>query len=318
MATTISIGSINVDFQMRVDDADQRETLRAHDFVRLAGGKAANRALLACSLGHEARLIGMVGDDDLASEALAPLRSAGADVSAVGTAQGISTAVSFIVVPPNGKKRITLAGNANEAWSVTQRDTAVRALAMAPPESIVSIDAEIDQKVCAALIEAAASRSLRVVFDPSPPDRALDEAIHQHWPALSALAPNEEEASKLTGMTIEREDDAVRAAQRLRKSGIPLVCIKLSDGGCIASMNDRTLHVRVPKIEPVDTTGAGDAFTGALTVALAEAQSAEAALRFATAAANITVMRWGSQPALPARGEIDSLASRLTVKTIDD
>ncbi|CAL8481671.1 PfkB family carbohydrate kinase [Caballeronia sp. S22] len=159
---------------------------------------------------------------------------------------------------------------------------------------------------------------MRILFDPSPPRHALDEAIRGYWPALYTLTPNEEEASELTGATIESEGDAVRVARRLRESGIPLVCIKLSDGGCIAATNGGALLVRVPKVEPVDTTGAGDAFSGALTVALAEARPVEAALRFATAAANITVTRWGSQPALPTRDEIDSLASRLTVETIDE
>ncbi|CAL8480692.1 PfkB family carbohydrate kinase [Caballeronia sp. S22] len=306
MANLVSFGSINIDFQMRVDETEQRETLRARDFSGMAGGKAANRAYLARKLGHDVRLIGMVGDDDFARDALPPLGSIGVDVSAVGIAQGMSTAVSFIVVPPDGKKRITLAGNAKEAWSAAQRDAAVRALDSAPRDSIVSADAEIDADACAALLAAASRRRLRIVFDPSPPDHALGEAIRRQWPALHVLAPNVEEASKLIRVSTRSEGDALRAARRLCESGIALVCIKLDNGGCAAVAQGRAFVVRVPKIEPVDTTGAGDAFTGALSVALAENQPPEAALCFATAAANITVTRWGSQSTAPDRYEIDA------------
>lgn len=108
----ISLGSINADFQMRIDRSLKGvETLPAHDFTRLGGGKAANRAFLARKLGHAATLIGRVGTDELAEQALAGVRAAGIDLAGVTAAEG-ATAVSVIAVLPEGKKAILLAGNA--------------------------------------------------------------------------------------------------------------------------------------------------------------------------------------------------------------
>lgn len=141
--TIISIGSINADFQMRVGDSGDEETSRAQRFSRLSGGKAANRAFLARKLGHDARLIGLVGDDDLAEQALVPLRRHGVDVDAVMHAHECATAVSIIMVPETGKKRIVLAPNANEGWQPGHIHAAVLAIEAASPDSVLAMDCEI-------------------------------------------------------------------------------------------------------------------------------------------------------------------------------
>ncbi|HEX4261405.1 MAG TPA: PfkB family carbohydrate kinase [Acetobacteraceae bacterium] len=116
----LSLGSVNADFQVRTRDApDLGRTVMATDFVRLSGGKAANRAFLARRLGHPAWLLARVGADDLREQVLGPLRDAGVDLSGVSMADRIATAVSMIAVMPDGKKTIVLAANANDAWDDT-------------------------------------------------------------------------------------------------------------------------------------------------------------------------------------------------------
>ncbi|WP_225031007.1 ribokinase [Paraburkholderia sp. XV] len=316
-STIISIGSINADFQMRTSDNEHSETSRAERFCRLSAGKAANRAYLARRLKHDARLIGMVGDDDLAEQALGSLREHGVDLSAVMRAPGCPTAVSIIMVPSGGKKRIVLAPNANECWRPEQIGAAIRALEAAPPDSLLTMDCEIAAHVSAALLDAAVKRRLRIVLDTAPPEYSGKDEIRRLWPHIVACSPNEEEAAALTGMRVGGRHDAMRAARKLHESGFELACVKLGDGGCAAFSNEGPRIVKVPAIKPEDTTGAGDAFTGALAVALGENLRFDDALRFATASANVAVTRWGSQESYGTREEIDSLAASLTVEVPD-
>ncbi|CAD6561318.1 Ribokinase [Paraburkholderia sabiae] len=303
---------------MRIDEPLDAETVRAHDFSRLPGGKAANRAYLARLLGHEAVLIGMVGSDDFGKEALAQPGGIGVDVNGVGVAQGAATAVSVILVPSDGKKHIVLASNANEIWRLVDIDRAIDKMASLPADTLVTMDGEIDANAFRALLGAAMKRDARIVVDPSPPTHLVADAIRSLWPNVYALTPNEEEASALTGINIESEADAVRAARYLRDNGIALACIKRSDGGCVAASTEGVTAVRVGPVDVVDSTGAGDAFTGALAVALAEQRPLDAALRFATAAANLAVTRWGSQQAYGRRDEIDGWGARLSTETLGD
>src|SRR5690606_2899746 len=115
--TLLSLGSINADIQMRADAAlGSSEMLPAIDPCRLPGRKAGNRAYLGALFGLRSRLVGRVGDDELATQALTPLARAGVDISGVSRAKGCATAVSVIIVPPDGKKHIVLASNANDCW----------------------------------------------------------------------------------------------------------------------------------------------------------------------------------------------------------
>ena len=136
----LSIGSVNADFQVRVDqEAGKTTTMLAHDFVRLSGGKAANVAFLARRLGVPATLVARVGKDDLQEQALKPLQEAGVDISYVRKVEGASTGVSMIAVPPNGKKFIILAANANDLWEKEDEESVRRAIGEAPKGSVLVI-----------------------------------------------------------------------------------------------------------------------------------------------------------------------------------
>ncbi|MDR5763071.1 MULTISPECIES: PfkB family carbohydrate kinase [unclassified Caballeronia] len=152
------------------------------------------------------------------------------------------------------------------------------------------------------------------MLDLAPPQHAGDAAVRRCWPQVHACSPNEEEASALTGIDIGGKDDALSAARKLHESGFELACVKLGDGGCVAFSNEGPRSVSVGPINPVDTTGAGDAFSGALAVALAESRPRDDALRFATAAANLAVMRSGSQESYASRDETDRWAAALGIE----
>jgi ribokinase len=300
----LSLGSINADFEVRVDQTlAEGLTLMAHDFARVGGGKAANVALLAHKLGHQVVLIGRVGDDDLREQALAPLRRAGIDLRHVSTASRTATAVSMITVPPDGKKSIVLAPNANDRWDEAAVRDAVSAIATAPEQSVLVVDYEVPADVVKAATEAASSRGLRIVLDPSSADRVEVDVLA----CVFAIAPNAKEAEQLTGIEVDGSDTARRAASCLADKGIELVCIKMADGGCVLAHDGQVTLVPAPDVEVVDSTGAGDAFTGGLAVALLENRDLVEAVCLAVAASGLAVTAYRSQEAYPDRQKLDRL-----------
>ena len=309
----LSLGSINADFQMRADRRPEvSETLLARDFVRLGGGKAANVAFLARRLGREAVLLGRVGSDDLAEQALAPLREAGVDLRHVARVEGADTAVSVITVPPDGKKGIVLAPNANEVWEDGDPDRLGEIIGSAPEGSILVIDSEVPAFVTEAAARSARRCGLCILLDPSPADRVSDALLS----SVDVVVPNPSEAETLTGIAVDGPDAAARAARALLGRGCKVACVKLPDGGCIVAQGEDLCHVTAGQVEVVDTTGAGDAFAGAMAVALSEGQGAVAAAVFATAAASHAVTGYGSQPAYPNRDDIERIGATITTSTL--
>ncbi|GAA4330660.1 ribokinase [Pigmentiphaga soli] len=301
-ACIASLGSINADFQVRVPrPLEAGTTLIATDFLPQGGGKAANVAFLARRLGAAATLIGRVGSDALGEQAMAPLRGQGIDLSHVSRAQE-PTAVSMIAVPPGGKKGIVLANNANDCWDDAAVADAVAAIEALDPGSVLVADYEIPPALVERAVEAAGRRGVRVVIDPSPPERA-DAAVLAR---AHAIAPDAAEASVLSGVSVKDEDSAAAAAGGLAALGIPIVCIKLADGGCLLAHGGRSTLIPAEPVTAVDATGAGDAFTGALAVALLEGRDPLAAACFAVAASTCAVTGYGSQPAYPDRAGVEA------------
>jgi ribokinase len=310
----LSLGSINADFQMRVDRAAAgAETVAATLFTRLGGGKAANRALLARRLGVPATLIGCVGNDDFREQALAPLRAVGVDLAGVSTVDRCSTGAAFISVSADGKKQIVLAANANEAWDEDTIRNALMTIGSAPAGSILVVDYEVSAPVVRRVADAARARAIPLIVDPSWPDHAEREVLAQ---AL-AVAPNADEARTLTGVDVRDATSAGEAALRLGELGVPLAFVKLADGGCVYAERGRLTSISPLPVDVVDTTGAGDAFTGALAVALMEGRASRDAAVFATAASHVAVRDWGSQPSYRGRGEVEALVPQLSANARD-
>jgi ribokinase len=299
----LSLGSINADFQVRVDEAPGRsELLAGRDLRRLSGGKAANVAMLARRLGHEVRLFGRVGDDDLAEQVLGPLRAAGVDLSGVRQRRGDGTSVAMVMVPPDGKQRIVAASRANLDFDAADIDAIEHGIAGADAGSVLVVDYEITPLAASRAIAAARRRGLRVVIDPSPPG-VVDKA---DLAQATALTPNESEALTLTGIKGNGPDAILDAAHALARLGPPLVCIKLDDGGCLLLHEKSAWHQRAAPVDVVDTTGAGDAFTAAFAVALLEEQPPLQSAAFAVAASELAATGYGAQPAYPDREQLEA------------
>lgn len=303
-AAIYALGSINVDLQVRAERwPDSGETLFVSDYLRVSGGKAANRAFLARKLGHPAVLLGRVGDDDLGGEALRPLRAVGVQLAGVAVTRDTPTGLSMIVVRPDGDKTILLAPNANGAFTDADISGIVEALRLAPDDSVLSVDLEVPDFVVRAALAEARRRQLCIILDPSPADKMRDEFYeYADW-----VTPNHTEAERLTAVKVTDAESAWQAARALMERGARGACVKLSDGGCVGIRGDERFAVSASKVKIVDKTGAGDAFAGALAVAALEQQSTSAALRFAVATSTLAVTAYGSQAAYPDRARIEAL-----------
>jgi ribokinase len=309
----LSLGSINADFQIRVPRRPEvSETLVGEGFVRLGGGKGANVAVLAARMGMPAVLLGRVGDDDLAEQALAPLRSAGVDLAGVTRAVECATGLSVITVPPDGKKGIVLAPNANDQWDDDAVGTALDVIERAPEGSALVADCEVPVAVVEAALERAGEAGIARILDPSPAERVSDRMLR----ATDVIVPNPVEAQTLTGVDVADAGTARDAARALFARG-PAAAVKLPDGGCVLFDGAEVLRLETPEVEVVDTTGAGDAFAGALAVGLADGRSLTEAARLAVAVASHAVTDWGSQPAYPDRALAERLAERVTLRRME-
>lgn len=302
-AQIISLGSLNVDFQMRVKRHPERgETLLAENYLMASGGKGANVAFIARRLGVKARLLARLGDDPLAEEALRPLRQIGVDLSFTKSVKGQSTGASFIAVQPDGNKTIVLATNANEFWTVADTDEVIKVIHQAPADSILVTDLEVSIDVVRQALVTARQRGLRTVLDPSPAERMTAEI----YPLVDYMTPNPPEAEQLTGISVRSSEDGCRAGRALLACGVGTVLVKLSDG-CVIVNQEFQEYLPAPRVRVVDKTGAGDAFAGTLAVALLQGKTSKEAARFAVAAAALAVTYYGSQAAYPTQAKIEQL-----------
>jgi ribokinase len=293
----LSLGNIGADFACRVDSAIWSREQRGHDLMRLGGGKAANVALQARRLGVRALLLGRVGDDDLAAQALDTLLAAGVDVSGVRRVPG-ATGVAFIAVPPSGDQHSVAVPGVNLGYDETDMIAIERAVETADPGAVLVVDWDVTPHAVTHAITCARRRGLRVVADPVPP-KMVDRADLRH---VHALVPNEAEAVALAGLG---HDDPIAAARMLAALGPALVCVRLAGGGCHVRHDGWAWQQQAAPGPVVDTTGAGDAFVGALAVALAEGRDEDDAVEWAVAASEVAVGRFGAQPGCPTRAEVD-------------
>jgi ribokinase len=317
MGEVVALGSINADRYVRVPRLpDGPGLVLGRDMLRTSGGKAANVAVVARRLGTTARLLGCVGDDDLAARALAGPHQEGVDVTPVRRMAG-PTGSSSIMVGPGGDKTIVLALNANDAWPADGEHTEHAGLVdhieqvvvTAPAGSVLVVDLEVPPVNVVVAARAARRAGMPVVVDPSPADRLGDEIID----LADHVTPDHREALALTGTDARSRAGACRAAEALHRRGVANAYVKLAAGGCAVAGRHGTLVVDPPgDLEVVDTTGAGDAFAGGLAWALARGAAPEEAAAVAVAASACAVGAYGSQESYPTPDALAAMLARTT------
>lgn len=294
------VGSSNTDMIISMGRIPKPgETIIGGDFAMAAGGKGANQAVAAARAGGRVSFIARVGDDLFGEQAIRGFAADGIDVRHVLKDGSAPSGVALIFVGGDGENSIGVASGANARLSPDDIALAREAIGSA---GVLLVQLEIPIETVRAAVLAAA-RDARVILNPAPAQPLDDDLLGR----VSILTPNETEAALLTGLEVEDEAGAALAAEALRRRGPEIVIITLGAKGALVSDASGTRLVPAFSVDPVDTTAAGDVFNGALAIALSEDRPLDEAVRFANAAAAISVTRPGAQPSAPGRTEIEAL-----------
>lgn len=305
MPRILVVGSANVDFTVAVPRLPHPgETVSGGTLSRSHGGKGANQAVAARRLGADVRFIACVGDDAAGRDVYAALRREGIDIGGVTISGAAPTGTALIVVDGEGRNQIAVAPGANcllggELVSARRRDFA--------GAEVVMCQLETPLATVAWALNQARGHGAVTILNPAPvPEEPLDEL----YPLVDYLTPNAGETERLSGTSIRDRKDAVKAAGLLRSRGVGVVIVTLGAEGVLACGPDGVAHAPAFPVKAIDTTAAGDAFNGALAVALAERRPLTEALRFANAAAALACTGRGAQASLPIRAEVEPLLRR--------
>ena len=297
------MGSTNLDLVVDVATIPVAgETVLGGDLRRIPGGKGANQAVAAARLGRRVAMVGRVGDDAAGSILRAALVSAGVDTTSLRTTADTPSGVALIAVGADGDNTVVVSPGANgrvSAADVAESAEVVRAAA------VVLLQLEVPIEAVAAAVRGARGK---VVLNPAPapaiplPADVLD--------GVDVIVPNQTELATMAGhaglsaIGAVDPDTAVALAR-----GLPVAAVVVTlgaDGAMVVTPSEAT-HVPAPKVAPVDTTAAGDAFCGALADALVDGADLVAAAGWAVRVGAASTMRSGAQPSLPTRDEVDHL-----------
>lgn len=298
MKKIIVVGSANTDMVVKIDKHPlPGETRLGGDFFMNAGGKGANQAVAAARLGGNVAFVAKVGNDIFGKQTLDGLTNEHIDTSHVFIDETAPSGTALIIVNAAGENSIVVASGANAKLSVED----VGSIAELTDAAYILMQLETPLETIAAVIESAKKNEIHVILNPAPA-QPLSNTILE---GLFLLVPNETEASILTGISVTDLATASKAADILLQKGVNHVIITLGKQGAYFKSPFRELLVPAPIVVAMDSTAAGDTFCGAITVALSEGKDWEDAMRFAIAAASLSVTRMGAQASVPFRNEIN-------------
>ncbi len=306
MSRVIVVGSVNEDVLVRAPIPTPGETVAARDdFALLPGGKGANAACAAARLDAPTWLVGAVGADAAGDRALAALRAGGVAIGRVERAPGAGTGQAIVVVDDDGENAIVIAAGANAAVTSAQVEKAIDALAV--PGAVVLGNLEIPLDAVTAAARAAAAHGLRFMLDPTP-TRPLPAAL---IPPGALIVPNEHELATAAADARERLGGTSDAAALLAAGAGAVIVTRGPDGADLHTVADAAPRTfAAPTVEVVDTTGAGDAFRGALAAALAAGAGLDEAISDAVAAGAHATTASGARGTFADRAEVAALRAR--------
>ena len=300
--TVLVAGAINTDLVGWCDRAPGAgETVTGSRFAVFGGGKGANQAVSAARSGATTTMLGAVGQDDFGRERLRDLHAEGIAVGNVAVVDGMASGVALISVETGGENRILYVPGATQTVSAEQAAAAVSA----PPPVVILMTLELPLAALLALQRVARSSGARVLLNATPEPEGGRSLLGD----VDVLIVNETEALALLDDRTLGEDWAAMA-RALGALGPQSVVITIGEDGAVLFHDDRVESLPSPRVEVVDTTGAGDAFCGALAARLAAGSDLRAATRAGVLAGALAVTKAGAQPSMPTATEIDALAAR--------
>ena len=301
----VVLGSVNADHVLSVPRFPKPgETLTGSGYHIAYGGKGANQAVAAGRTGADIAFIACVGSDDIGARMKEQFSRDGMATQAVMAVEGTTTGVAMIWVSADGENCIGISAGANAELTPVCLQPHMSLISEA---DVLLMQLESPLNTVETAAQAARIAGTKVILNPAPA-QTLPESLLR---LVDMITPNETEAQALTGVVVESEDDAQRAADILHAYGISTVLITLGARGVWLSEQGKGELIPGFRVQALDTTAAGDTFNGALVTAQLEGKPLREAIRFAHAAAAISVTRAGAQPSIPFRAEVDAfLAAR--------
>lgn len=293
MAKILVVGSINMDLVVRVPHAPAPgETVLGGDFETFPGGKGANQAVAAARMGGEVTMVGRVGSDDFGDTLIQGLVENKIKTTHVTKDSNAPTGIAMIAVAADGENMIVVASGANMQVSVEDVN---KARDLMRETDLLLLQLELPVEAIASAVELAKAYGVPVVLNPAPA-QPLSKIL---LASIDVITPNQNELAILSG-----EQDLENGIQKLRAWGVKNLVVTLGANGARVVTDGVDQHVRAHEVTAVDTTAAGDAFNGALAVALAEKKSLLEAVGYGMAAGALATTKRGAQPSLPTRDAV--------------
>ncbi|SDL03839.1 ribokinase [Natronincola ferrireducens] len=298
MNNIVVIGSLNMDMVVKVDQIPKvGETVLGGAFKTIPGGKGANQAVAAARLNGNVSMIGRVGRDVFGEELLKNLQQENINTQGVTQDDEETTGIAMINVDKKGNNNIVVAPGANYKCIPQDIDAFENIVATA---KVMVLQMEIPMETIEYGIKLAKKYNIKVILNPAPAVAIKKDILED----IYLLTPNETELEVLTGLKVSNEEETKTAAMELIKMGVKRVIVTLGDKGVMLVEKDEEQVIKGYKVKAVDTTAAGDSFTGALAVSLAEGKDLKEAILFANAVAALSVTREGAQTSLPNLEEV--------------
>ncbi len=302
----VVVGSSNTDMVVKTARIPTPgETVLGGEFLMTGGGKGANQAVAAARLGAEVTFVAKVGMDLFGEQAVHEIRAAGVNTEYVTGDPETPSGVALIFVEESGQNSIVVAPGANASLAPADVEAARPAFEQA---DVVVLQLEVPILTVAYAIRLAKDLGKRVILNPAPATALPSGFLN----GVDVLTPNEIEAAMLLGAPPGADFQPAAAARALLKEGVGAVVVTVGAEGAIiveAERSDRIVRVKSHPVIPVDTTAAGDCFTGALAVGMAEGMLLAEAAGFANTAASVSVTRLGAQASMPSRNDVEQVLS---------
>jgi ribokinase len=308
----VVVGSSNMDLVVKSPRIPIKgETILGGDFIMTPGGKGANQAVAAAKLGAEVYFVAKSGDDIFGRQSLSNFQNVGVKTDYVEKTKEAPSGVALITVDDAGDNVIVVAPGANLKLSPEDVKKAQSTIASS---GAVAAQLEVPLETVEFAARLANDAGVPFILDPAPAQKLNDELLRM----VSVLTPNETEAEILTGIKVTDDKSAHAAAQNLLERGVKAVVLTMGSGGYLLTTKDGTHFVSSVKVSAVDTTAAGDAFTGALGVGLARGYNLKDAALFANYVAALSVTKIGAQSSMPDAGQVENFIERKSTQGVND
>jgi ribokinase len=298
-ASIVVVGSTNTDMVIKASHLPQPgETILGGTFFMSAGGKGANQAVAAARLGGSVLFVAKTGYDIFGKQSVELFEKEGIDISCIQRDDYQPSGVALITVDDKGENCIVVAPGANAALTPANINEVKEKIEAA---SLLLMQLETPLETVEYVANIAASKRIKLILNPAPAAKLSDDLLKK----ISIITPNQKEAEMLTGIKVSDEPSAKKAAAFLHNKGIETVVITMGAMGAFILHENNYSMIPGHNVKVVDTTAAGDVFSGALVVALSENKNLEDAVSFSCKAAAISVTRLGAQASAPYRKEVE-------------